>query len=91
MKEKLLRAVRAKHAAVMEEALVNIDVYEKAVGIGEHPDLVGAVEEQVDRYVHALEMVEGVDKILAFESIGEITVDVDFPEYENTAVGKTRY
>jgi len=64
MKDKLLKAVRAKHAAVMEEALVNIEVYEKAVGIGEHPDLVGAVEEQVDKYVHALEMVEGVDKIL---------------------------
>lgn len=64
MKEKLLLAIRAKHAAVMEEALVNIDVYEKAVGIGEHSDLVGAVEEQVDKYVHALEMVEGVEKIL---------------------------
>lgn len=65
MKDKLLKAVRSKHAAVMEEALVNIEVYEKAVGIGEHPDLVGAVEEQVDKYVHALEMVEGVDKILS--------------------------
>ena len=64
MKQKLLSAVRAKHAAIMEEALVNIEVYEKAVGIGEHPDLVEAVEAQVDKYVHALEMVEGVDKIL---------------------------
>lgn len=64
MKKKLLSAVRAKHAAIMEEALVNIEVYEKAVGIGEHPDLVEAVEAQVDKYVHALEMVEGVDKIL---------------------------
>jgi hypothetical protein len=83
MKEKLLGAVRAKHAAVMEEALVNIEVYEKAVGIGEHPDLVGAVEEQVDRYVHALEMVEGVDKIL-----GE---NKSHPDYSNTVSGKTRY
>ena len=64
MKDKLLKAIRAKHAAVMEEALVNIEVYDKAVGIGEHPDLVEAVEAQVDKYVHALEMVEGVDKIL---------------------------
>lgn len=64
MKEKLLRAVKSKHQAVMEEALVNIEVYENSVGIGEHPDIVGAVEDQVDKYVHALEMVEGVDKIL---------------------------
>lgn len=64
MKVKLLKAVRLKHEAIMEEALVNIEVYENSVGIGEHPDIVSAVEEQVDKYVHALEMVEGVDKIL---------------------------
>jgi hypothetical protein len=64
MKVKLLKAVKMKHEAIMEEALVNIEVYENSVGIGEHPNLVGAVEEQVDKYVHALEMVEGVDKIL---------------------------
>jgi len=64
MKEKLLRAVRAKHQAAMEEAMVNIEVYDHSVGIGEHPDLVQAVESQVDKYVHALEMVEGVNSIL---------------------------
>jgi len=64
MKEKLLRAVRAKHQAIMEEALVNIEVYDHSVGIGEHPDLVAAVETQVDKYVHALEMVEGVNSML---------------------------
>ena len=67
MKEKLLRAVRAKHQAIMEEALVNIEVYDHSVGIGEHPDLVQAVESQVDKYVHALEMVEGVNSILGEE------------------------
>ncbi len=67
MREKLLKAVKVKHQAAMEEALINIEVYEKSVGIGEHPDLVAAVESQVDKYVHALEMVEGVDRILAAE------------------------
>ncbi len=67
MKEKLLRAVRAKHQAIMEEALVNIEVYDHSVGIGEHPDLVQAVESQVDKYVHALEMVEGVNSMLGEE------------------------
>ena len=64
MKDKLLLAVRSKHQAKMEEALVNIDVYEHSVGIGEHPDLVEAVESQVDKYVHALEIVEGCNMIL---------------------------
>ena len=64
MREKLLRAVKAKHQAIMEEAMVNIDVYEHSVGIGEHPDLVAAVETQIDKYVHALEMVEGVNRLL---------------------------
>ena len=67
MKEKLLRAVRAKHQAIMEEALVNIDVYDHSVGIGEHPDLVEAVETQVEKYVHALEMVDAVNSILGEE------------------------
>jgi hypothetical protein len=66
--ERLLRAIRAKHQAKMEEALANIEVYERAVGIGEHPDIVEAVETQVDKYVHALEMVEGVNMILGEES-----------------------
>ena len=65
MRDQLLRAVRSKHQAKMEEALVNIDVYERSVGIGEHPDLVEAVETQVDKYVHALEMVEGVNMLLS--------------------------
>ena len=64
MKEILLRAVRSKHQAKMEEALANIAVYEHSVGIGEHPDLVEAVETQVDKYVHALEIVEGVNSML---------------------------
>lgn len=68
MRDKILKAVRAKHVAIMEEALVNIDVYNNSVGIGEHPDLVEAVESQVDKYVHALEMVEGVDKVLSVTS-----------------------
>lgn len=67
MRDQLLKAVRSKHQAKMEEALVNIDVYERSVGIGEHPDLVEAVETQVDKYVHALEMVEGVNMLLSEE------------------------
>ena len=69
MKERLLRAVKSKHLAAMEEALINIEVYENSVGIGEHPDIVEAVEAQVTKYVHALEMVEGVESILGDDEV----------------------
>jgi len=64
MKDKLLKALRLKHEAVMETALVNIEVYENAVGIGEHPDLIEAVESQVKQYVESAEIVDGIDRIL---------------------------
>ena len=67
MKEMLLRAVRLKNQAKMEEALANIEVYQHSVGIGEHPDLVEAVETQVEKYAHALEMVDAVNSILGDE------------------------
>lgn len=67
MKEMLLRVVRSKNQAKMEEALANIEVYQNSVGIGEHPDLVEAVETQVEKYVHALEMVDAVNSILGEE------------------------
>ena len=63
----LLRVVRSKNQAKMEEALANIEVYQNSVGIGEHPDLVEAVETQVEKYVHALEMVDAVNSILGEE------------------------
>ena len=64
MRDKLLKALRLKHEAVMETALVNIEVYENAVGIGEHPDLIEAVESQVKLYVESAEIVDGIDRIL---------------------------
>ena len=48
MKVKLLKAVKSKHQAVMEEALVNIEVYENSVGIGEHPQHIDEADKLVD-------------------------------------------
>ena len=64
----LLQALKKKLEGDLAVARANILIYkDKSVGIGEHPDIVEAVEAQVDKYVHALEMVEGVDKIMAQE------------------------
>ena len=64
MKDKLLNALRLKHEALMETALVNIQVYENAVGIGEHPDIIEAVESQVKQYTESSEIVDAIDQII---------------------------
>ena len=63
-RERMLFAIRSYAEGQLERHRMNIEVYlENPSGIGEHPDLVQAVEAQVDKYVHALEMVEGCDKL----------------------------
>ena len=64
MKERILHALIKKHEAIMEESIINIDTYQNAVGIGEHPDIVEAVETQVKKYSEAKEMVDSITDIL---------------------------
>ena len=67
MKKELLEAIKAKHEAKVIEAQVNINVYERSVGIGEHPDLVGAVEDQVKVYAESMEIIDAVTELLDHE------------------------
>ena len=64
MKRDILLAIQKKHEAMMGTALVNINVYERAVGIGEHHDIIEAVESQVKQYVESREIVDGCISIL---------------------------
>ncbi len=64
MKQELLEAIKAKHEAKVLEARANINVYERSVGIGEHPDLVGAVEDQVKTYAESMEIIDAVTELL---------------------------
>lgn len=60
----MLDALLMKYQAEMQTALINIGVYQKTpVGIGEHPDIVEAVESQVRRYSEAREMYETIIEI----------------------------
>ena len=61
---KILDAIKQKHEAEMTSAVLNIQVYENAVGIGEHPDIVEAVEMQVKRYNEASEIVDAVNQLI---------------------------
>jgi hypothetical protein len=61
----MLEVLLLKYEAEMEIAKANIKVYlENPSGIGEHPDIVEALETQVRRYSEAREMYQATAVIL---------------------------
>ena len=60
---KMITALRRMYEAEIAHAQANIDVYlNSPVGIGEHPDLVSAVDEQIDKMAHAEDKLEILKK-----------------------------
>ena len=59
----MLKALMLKYEAEIESAKANITVYlDNPVGIGEHPDLVAAVDSQVEIIAHAQDKIEVLKK-----------------------------
>ena len=59
----MLKALRDEAAGNIEKAKVNIEVYlHNPVGIGEHPDVLAAIQEQLDIIAHEEERIEVLDK-----------------------------
>jgi hypothetical protein len=59
----LLKALIKKLEGEIAVALANIRVYEKmAAGIGEHPDVVEAIETQIEKVAAAEEKIEMIIK-----------------------------
>ena len=59
----MIIALRKMYEAEIAHARANIDVYlSSPVGIGEHPDLVSAVDEQIDKMAHAEDKLEILKK-----------------------------
>ena len=62
----LLDSVRAQATGNIAKAKANIEVYlHNPVGIGEHPDVVAAIQEQLDIIAHEEERIEVLDKHFA--------------------------
>ena len=60
---KMITALRKMYEAEIAHAQANIEVYlEHPVGIGEHPDLVAAVDEQIDNMAHAEDKLEVLNR-----------------------------
>lgn len=59
MEQQLLRALKARYQGEIAVARANIEVYLKnPAGIGEHPDIVGAIDEQVAKLAEADEKLQ---------------------------------
>ena len=63
MKHQLIKAARMHAEGDLERAKTNVMVYmEQSVGIGEHSDIVEAIQEELDKMAAADDRIEMLDK-----------------------------
>ena len=63
LREQTLSALRNNAFGNIEKAKLNIEIYlHNPVGIGEHPDVLGAIQEQLDIIAHEEERIEVLNK-----------------------------
>jgi len=63
LREKMLDALLADAQGNIAKAKANVEVYlHNPVGIGEHPDVLAAIQEQLDIIAHEDERVEVIQK-----------------------------
>jgi len=63
LRNTLIEALRVEAIGNIAKAKANIEVYlHQPVGIGEHPDIIGAIQEQLDIIAHQEERIEVIDK-----------------------------
>ena len=63
LKEQLVKAARMHAEGELERAKTNIMVYmNQSVGIGEHSDIVEAIQEELDKMASAEDRIEMLQK-----------------------------
>ena len=63
MRREMLEALKALAIGNIRKAKMNIEIYLKnPVGIGEHPDVLGAIQEQIDLIAKEEERLEVINK-----------------------------
>lgn len=73
MSDMLLQALQKKLEGDLAVAKANIMVYkEKSVGIGEHPEIVQAIEMEVAKAAEAQDKLNTVNKLLEQENEQEL-------------------
>tara|TARA_R110001606_G_scaffold389107_2_gene554913 strand:- start:271 stop:477 length:207 start_codon:yes stop_codon:yes gene_type:complete len=67
MQEQLVKAARMHAEGELERAKTNIMVYmNNATGIGEHSDIVEAIQEELDKMAAASDRMEMLQKYFAY-------------------------
>ena len=60
---KILDSLRADAEGNIAKAKANVEIYlHQPVGIGEHPDVLGAIQDQLDIIAHEEERIEVIEK-----------------------------
>ena len=63
LRDRTLSALLSNAEGNIEKAKLNIEIYlHNPVGIGEHPDVLGATQEQLDIIAHEEERIEVIQK-----------------------------
>lgn len=63
MRNEILKALRIDAEGNIEKARLNIEIYLKnPVGIGEHADVLGAIQDQLDIIAHEQERIDILSK-----------------------------
>ena len=63
MRREMLEALKALAIGNIKKAKMNVEVYLKnPVGIGEHPDVLGAIQDQIDLIAKEEERIEVIEK-----------------------------
>tara|TARA_B100001248_G_scaffold192937_1_gene148013 strand:+ start:69 stop:272 length:204 start_codon:yes stop_codon:yes gene_type:complete len=63
MRREMLEALKALSVGSIKKAKMNVEVYlTNPVGIGEHPDVLGAIQEQIDLIAKEQERIDTIEK-----------------------------
>ena len=63
LREQTVNALRAEAEGTIQKARVNVEVYlHNPVGIGEHPDVLSAIQDQLDVIAENEERIQVLDK-----------------------------
>ena len=63
MRREMLEALKALAIGNIKKAKMNVEVYLKnPVGIGEHPDVLGAIQDQIDLIAKEEERLHVIEK-----------------------------
>ena len=63
MRREMLEALKALAIGNIKKSKMNIEVYlSNPVGIGEHPDVLGAIQDQIDLIAKEEERLEVIEK-----------------------------